>query len=109
VRVMVMTEGDVVSARFARAPSYVVFEVTEEGASVVEEGENPAAGAPRGAGRNAAALAASKGVDAVVAGRFGPNAVAALRAQGVRPLVAEPGTPAEEAAVRAARGELPEA
>ncbi|MEO2241551.1 MAG: NifB/NifX family molybdenum-iron cluster-binding protein [Euryarchaeota archaeon] len=108
MRVAVMVEGDGVSPRFARAPEIRVYEVEGDEVKLVESRENPAASLPRGAGRQIVSVLAQLDVDATVAGRYGPNALQGLKAQGIKAYVDEPGTDPEEAALRAARGELPE-
>ncbi len=108
MRVAVMVEGDGVSARFARAPEIRVYEAEDDEVELVESKENPAASLPRGAGRQIVSVLTQLDVDATVAGRYGPNALQGLKAQGIKAYIAEPGTDPEEAARKAARGELPE-
>ncbi len=93
MKVLVMADGDTldspVSAVFARAPYYLIVDTdTWE----VEATLNPAVGAAGGAGVQAAQFAASKGVQAVIAGRVGPNALGALQAANIPVYVTGPTT-----------------
>ncbi len=75
-----------VSHVFGRAPYVVLVEArgTEiEGAS---SHANPAARAASGAGPAAVQFVVSLGAEAVIAGDFGPNALAALTSMGIRPV-----------------------
>ncbi|WP_456477531.1 NifB/NifX family molybdenum-iron cluster-binding protein [Methanopyrus sp.] len=93
------------STRFARAPEIRVYEVKDDDVELVESKGNPVANVPRGAGRQ---ILTEMNVEATVAARYGPNALQGLKAQGIKAYVAEPGTDPEEAALKAARGELSE-
>ncbi|WP_148689202.1 NifB/NifX family molybdenum-iron cluster-binding protein [Methanopyrus sp. SNP6] len=108
MRVAVMVEGDGVSTRFARAPEIRVYEVKDDDVELVESKGNPVANVPRGAGRQILTVLTEMNVEATVAARYGPNALQGLKAQGIKAYVAEPGTDPEEAALKAARGELSE-
>ncbi|WP_456434641.1 NifB/NifX family molybdenum-iron cluster-binding protein [Methanopyrus sp.] len=108
MRVAVMVEGDGVSTRFARAPEIRVCEVKDDDVELVESKGNPVANVPRGAGRQILTVLTEMNVEATVAARYGPNALQCLKAQGIKAYVAEPGTDPEEAALKAARGELSE-
>lgn len=68
--------------RFGRAPWFVVVDM--KSGQVVDALINGSAAAAHGAGTGAAALMAQRGVDAVIAGRFGPKAHQALQALGIR-------------------------
>lgn len=80
------------SARFGRCSSFVFFD-TETGGWEVEP--NPAAVARGGAGAQVVQFLADNGVGAVISGRYGPTAFAALDAAGIHAFVADGGTPAE--------------
>lgn len=82
-----------VAERFARCPFFLL--VDEEG-SLLEALPNQATQAAHGAGGMAVQLLASKGVSALIAPRLGPNAVAALKAAGIRAFEAS-GMTCEEA------------
>ncbi len=67
-----------VDQRFGRCPFFVV--VDPEKKEVVESLSNENAEAAGGAGPQAAQLLAGRGVEAVVLGNVGPNAIEALKA-----------------------------
>ncbi len=106
MKVMVMSDGQTldapVSGVFARAPYYLV--VDSETWSV-EATMNPAVGAAGGAGVQAAQFAASKGVEAVIAGNVGPNALGALRAANI-PVYVTPPTTVRQAVEALKEGKL---
>jgi predicted Fe-Mo cluster-binding NifX family protein len=83
-----------VGQHFGRSPRFLLVRGAAETVQVLE---NIHAEAVQGAGPATASLLARHGVTAVIAGRFGPKAEDALRAAGVLPVVAEPGTKAEAA------------
>lgn len=89
--------------RFGRCAWIVVVD-TES--LELEAIENPGALAGTGAGIAAAQLVADAGADAVVAGSFGPNSIAAFKAGGIR-LYKAAGT-VRGAALAAADGTLQE-
>jgi predicted Fe-Mo cluster-binding NifX family protein len=69
------------SSVFGRCSTYVFVDTdTMEHESV----ENPAVGAPGGAGIQAAQFVLEKGAQAVVTGNLGPNAAGVLQASGVQ-------------------------
>jgi predicted Fe-Mo cluster-binding NifX family protein len=74
-------EGSEVSEVAGRAPYYLVF--SEKG-RIEEVIKNPFSVGGGGAGWGVAKMLADKGVDVVVAGRFGPNIIQALEQRGVR-------------------------
>jgi predicted Fe-Mo cluster-binding NifX family protein len=78
--------------RFGRADQFVIYD-TESQAH--EAAANPAASARGGAGAQAVQFLAGKGVQAVISGRYGPNAYTALEAAGIGAYVAQTGTVAE--------------
>ena len=93
MKVLVMSDGNTldspVSAVFARAPYYLVVDTDTWD---VDATVNPAVGAAGGAGVQAAQFAAGKGVQAVIAGRIGPNALGALQAANIPVYVTAPTT-----------------
>ena len=93
-----------VAERFARCPFFLL--VDEEG-SLLEALTNQATQAAHGAGGMAVQLLASKGVSALIAPRLGPNAVAALKAAGIRAFEAS-GMTCEEALKLYNKGSLKE-
>lgn len=75
--------------RFGRAKAFLV--VDKKTGRALETIENACGDASHGAGTAAASLLRSAGVDAVVSGRFGPNALEALSAFGIEAWTAPPG------------------
>jgi len=73
-----------VSERFGRAPMFVIVELRGGEVVDVKEVENPGSAAPGGAAMRAVQKLVDEGVELVVAGRFGPNALAALQGAGIR-------------------------
>jgi predicted Fe-Mo cluster-binding NifX family protein len=53
---------------------------------------NPSAGTRGGAGPRAVQFIAEKGADIVISGRYGPNAISALGAAGIKAYLAQEGT-----------------
>jgi predicted Fe-Mo cluster-binding NifX family protein len=75
--------------RFGRCECFIIVDTeTKEW----EAFENPAVGAGGGAGTQAAQFIANQGVEAVISGRFGPNAFTALEAAGLQAFVSTQGT-----------------
>lgn len=70
-----------VDPRFGRCPYYVIVDSEAEEYEAVE---NTAGQAFHGAGITAAQLVADQGVEAIVAGNFGPKAVAMLGQAGLK-------------------------
>jgi predicted Fe-Mo cluster-binding NifX family protein len=80
------------SSRFGRCKYFVIIDSetrTWEGLS------NPAAAAHGGAGAQVVQFLSDHGVQAVISGRFGPNAFSALQAAGINTYQAKNGTPEE--------------
>ena len=73
--------ASVMDPRFGRASWFVVVDMAT--GQVVDALINSGAAAAHGAGISAATLMARSGVDAVIAGHFGPKAHQALQAQGI--------------------------
>ncbi len=78
------------SPRFGRC---AYFLVVEEGADDWEKISNPAVNAQGGAGTQVVQHLAEKGVEAVISGRYGPNAYEALAAADINAYLAKSGTP----------------
>jgi predicted Fe-Mo cluster-binding NifX family protein len=70
-----------ISSQAGRAPYYLI--VNDQG-QLLETIKNPFAIGGGGAGNAAAKMLADKGVNLVIAEKFGPNMTAALEEQGVR-------------------------
>ncbi|HDD26863.1 MAG TPA: dinitrogenase iron-molybdenum cofactor biosynthesis protein [Acidilobales archaeon] len=92
MKIAFATEGSegldaVISQRFGRARFFTIVEVNEVGNVInVKVIENPGFYAERGAGVRAVQRLIEEGVNVVVAGDFGPNALAVLRSSGIRPV-----------------------
>ena len=69
-----------VDPRFGRAPYFLIVDTDTD---AIEMLENNAAEETQGAGIGAAQLMSDKGVDGVLTGRVGPNALTAFQAAGV--------------------------
>jgi predicted Fe-Mo cluster-binding NifX family protein len=73
-----------VNPRFGRCDYFIILDTeTKEWEAV----DNPATQARGGAGSQAAQFIANQGVEAVISGRYGPNAYTALAAAGIQALV----------------------
>ncbi len=86
MRLAVATDGGYVSAHFGRCPAFLIIDIDEAGNIVKQEMvENPGAYGhqpglvPR--------FLQSLGVDCVIAGGMGPNAIMMLEAAGIRPIL----------------------
>lgn len=73
-------EDSQVSPQAGRAPFYLIY----ENGKLVETIKNPFAVGGGGAGFGVAKMLADKGVNLVVAGRFGPNMIAGLEERGLK-------------------------
>jgi len=78
------------SARFGRCPYFLIV---DEGTGNWDKTINPAENAEGGAGTLVVQHLADQDVDAVISGRFGPNAYDALTAAGMNAYLAKSGTP----------------
>ena len=78
------------SARFGRCRCFLITDTDLED---WQEVENPAIDAQGGAGTQVVQYLASMGVEAVVSGRYGPNAFEALEAAGIKAYIANSGSP----------------
>ncbi|MCD6479964.1 NifB/NifX family molybdenum-iron cluster-binding protein, partial [Candidatus Bathyarchaeota archaeon] len=70
-----------VDPRFGRCPYFIIVDTESMRYEAVE---NTSMASPSGAGIGAARLIASHGVEAVITGNVGPNALQALSAAGIR-------------------------
>ena len=75
---------DEVSVVFGRCETYTIVECENNSIKDFSVEPNPSAGVGGGAGVKAAQFVGSKGVEAVIAGNFGPNATAILTQVGVK-------------------------
>ena len=80
------------SPRFGRCANFIVIDTESR---EWEAFPNPAASAGGGAGPQAVQSIAKQDVEAVVSGRYGPNAYTALKAAGIKTFVASGGTVSE--------------
>jgi len=80
------------SARFGRCKCFLIADPDLQD---WQEVKNPAMDAQGGAGTQVVQFLASQGVDAVISGRYGPNAFDALQAAGITAYVARGGSPRE--------------
>ena len=75
--------------RFGRADYFILIDTeTQESQALA----NPAADARGGAGPQAVQFIANQGAEAVISGRYGPNAFSALEAAGIQAYVANDGS-----------------
>ena len=93
------------SARFGRCDTFVFIDTESR---QWEAKPNPAAAARGGAGPQAVQFLVNNGAEAVVSGRYGPNAYSALEAAGIAAYIADEGTP-EEILDKFLAGELEQA
>ncbi|WP_461865181.1 NifB/NifX family molybdenum-iron cluster-binding protein [Thermococcus sp.] len=96
---------DVVAPVFGRAPAFTIVDTDENGnIKDVKVIQNPGAAAPGGAGPMAVQLLINEGVEAVAAPQFGPNALGAIQAAGIRTYTIPGGTPIKEAVESISKG-----
>ncbi len=93
MKVMLTARGESldspVDERFGRAEVFIIYD-SETGE--FEAVRNPFLNSQGGVGISAAKFAVEKGVDALVSGSFGPNALEVLRASSIKLFKAEEGT-----------------
>ena len=82
---------DVVSPRFGRCPAFTIVTIENGAVKNVEVMPNQAVYAARGAGIAAVQALASRGVNIIAAGRFGPWASSASAQFGIQLLIVPPG------------------
>lgn len=103
MKVAIAAQGDSLQSpmdpRFGRCAYFVIVDTDTMQYEAIE---NSAAQQGSGAGIAAAQLVADQGVEAVVAGNFGPNSTQVLQAAGIRMLQAAGMTVAQAAAAAAA-------
>ena len=99
------TLDDNVEARFGRCPYFLIVDSETEEFEAVE---NTAGQAARGAGISAAQVVANKGVGAVIAGNFGPNAVHVLSTSKIKIFGGVFGITAKEVVKKYKAGDLKE-
>ena len=94
---------DAVSPVFARAPTFTIADIENGEIKNVRVVQNPAAAAGGGAGIQAAQILINEGVQAAIAGNFGPNSSGILAQAGVA-MISSPGTKVEDAVKSAEKG-----
>lgn len=102
MKILVATQSkggldDLVSPVFARAPTFTIVEVENKEIKKTEVETNTAASGFSGVGIQAAQFAASKGINVVIAGNFGPNASMVLSQAGIKVSPGFSGMKAKEA------------
>lgn len=93
------------SSRFGRCAYFIVVDTETKAWQAFT---NPAADAGGGAGPQAVQFIAEQGAEAIVSGRYGPNAFTALQAAGLRAFLGK-GKTVKEVLDRFIAGELEEA
>jgi predicted Fe-Mo cluster-binding NifX family protein len=83
-----------VDPRFARCPYFLIVDDENDKFEIVENSANQAF---RGAGISAAQMVVNKGVGAVIAGNFGPNALNVFQTGGIKVFGIKTGASAKEA------------
>lgn len=96
--------SSMVAPRFARAAYFLIFD--DEG-NMVEAKANDTSDVAHGAGGRAVQLLSAKKVSSVVGPMFGPNAVVALKAAGIKAFEVRDIT-VEDAVKKVLKGEIPE-
>lgn len=76
------TFDSLVDPRFGRCPYFLIVDLKDE--NKIEIVENSATKASRGAGISAAQLVADLGVEIIITGNIGPNALSVLQPVGVK-------------------------
>jgi predicted Fe-Mo cluster-binding NifX family protein len=94
-----------VNSRFGRCPYFLIVDSESDEFEAIE---NTATQAFRGAGISAAQMIANKGVKAIIAGNFGPNAVNVLSSSGIKIFGGVLGITAKEALDQFNEGKLQE-
>jgi len=106
MKIVITATGDQIdqpfNPRFGRCDYFILVDSeTREWKAL----RNPAAPASGGAGPKAVQFITEMGAKAAISGRYGPNAVGALKAAGIKAFLAENGT-VEEVLERFLAGEL---
>lgn len=93
MKILVTALGDKLSAsideRFGRAEYFVIYDTDTKEFEAIK---NPFLNDQGGVGVSTAKFTVEKGVDAVISGSYGPNALEVLRASSVKLYKAESGT-----------------
>jgi predicted Fe-Mo cluster-binding NifX family protein len=93
MKIIITTSSDNIdqpfNPRFGRAEYFILVDSETRAAQAFA---NPAASARGGAGPQAVQFIASHKPDAVISGRFGPNAFSALEAAGIKAYIASSGS-----------------
>ena len=93
MKIMITSRGETLNSpvdeRFGRAEVFIIYD-SEIGE--YEAVKNPFLNSQGGVGISAAKFAVEKGVDALVSGSFGPNALEVLKASSIKLYKAEEGT-----------------
>lgn len=97
LKVAVATKGskgleDEVSDVFGRSQTFVIAETEDGVIKSTEVANNPAASSEYGVGPVVAEKLAGAGVEVVIAGEFGPGALALLKGKNIRSVVVKAGT-----------------
>jgi len=105
MKILISTQGnngleDTVSFVFARAPYFTIVEVESGNIKNVEVIENQFASGFSGVGVQASQFAIDKGVDVVMTGNVGPNAMMVLQQAGIKVLTGYGGVRVKEALKR---------
>ena len=80
------------SSRFGRCNYFVIVDSETHSWDVLP---NPAATSRGGAGAQVVQFLSDNGIEAIISGRYGPNAFSALQAAGIQTYKASGGTPEE--------------
>ena len=88
-----MEKSSNVDPRFARASYFLIFDTNDESLEVLDNNQN--VNTAQGAGVQAAEFIASKDVDIIVAGNFGPMGFQVLQAAGIKIALWADGTVSE--------------
>jgi len=111
MRIAVATErgglDDRVSDFFGRAPNFTIVEIEGEEIRDVRVIENSSVNFQSGAGIQAAQMLVNERIEAVIAGRFGPNVSSIFSQNGVR-MISMSGISVEEAVRKVMRGDASE-
>jgi len=111
LKVAVASQGqgglnDMVSPMFGRCPTFTIVEIENGEIKGVNVVPNQAAYAMQGAGIAAVQALANMGVNAILAGSFGPNAFAVCSQAGIQMIQVQPGTRVEDAVQSFISGKL---
>ena len=94
MKIAVTAKGETIDApvdpRFGRAATFVLFDTETSGVSAVSN--DRAMNASKGAGVQTAEMISRLGVELVITGHCGPNALRALESAGIRVVVGVEGT-----------------